>query len=140
MSFSLFTARQKSPLPPAAPACGVENDRPPGPCSILHLEDSREDAVLIRDTLRAEGVDCRFVHARDRGEFVAALGRQSFDLILADHALPSFDGLAAGAPLLRRTGRSSVIAQVQMFRSALSLPLQSGQMPWLKRTLAWPAM
>jgi PAS domain S-box-containing protein len=64
-------------------------------CSILHLEDSKKDAALIHDTLRAEGVVCRFVHAQNREEFVAALERGQFDLILADHSLPSFDGMAA---------------------------------------------
>jgi len=64
-------------------------------CSILHLEDSSADAALIRDTLRAAGVSCSFVQARDRKEFTAALESERFDLILADHTLPSFDGLAA---------------------------------------------
>jgi PAS domain S-box-containing protein len=65
------------------------------PCSILHLEDNRDDAELIRDTLRTEGVSCCLIQVKDRKEFVAALERRNFDLILADQSLPSFNGTAA---------------------------------------------
>lgn len=64
-------------------------------CTILHLEDNRLDAELIRDTLIAEGVLCQLVQVKDRQEFVAALERRDFDLILADHSMPEFDGLSA---------------------------------------------
>ena len=96
MSSPSSTARQASPkLPAAVPARAAKKAELTGPCSILHLEDCQEDAALVHDTLRAEGVDCRFVHAQNREEFVAALERGHFDLILADHSLPSFDGMSA---------------------------------------------
>ncbi|HEV2557338.1 MAG TPA: histidine kinase dimerization/phosphoacceptor domain -containing protein [Microvirga sp.] len=61
----------------------------------LLLEDSALDAELVSEHL--QGVD--LVHVLDRvvtrDEFVAAVTQVSYDLILADYALPSFDGMSA---------------------------------------------
>jgi len=63
--------------------------------NILHLEDSPLDAELIEAHLSDGGLDCRLVRVQTSAEFTAALEQQAFDLILADYALPSFDGLTA---------------------------------------------
>jgi|SRR5581483_6739849 len=42
-----------------------------------------------------EGVKADFTVARDREQFVSALGAGQFDLVLADSGLSSFDGLSA---------------------------------------------
>jgi len=62
---------------------------------VLHLEDSDLDAELVNETLVANGflVDTRRVQTRE--EFIAALDREDYDLILADYVLPSFDGISA---------------------------------------------
>ena len=65
------------------------------PLRILHLEDSATDAELARDLLEADGVRCDVVRAQTRAEFVSALDDHRLDLILADHSLPSFDGISA---------------------------------------------
>jgi diguanylate cyclase (GGDEF)-like protein/PAS domain S-box-containing protein len=62
---------------------------------ILHLEDDRNDAELIQETLLSEGIDCDVVRVETRADFLAALEQGVFDIILADYALPSFDGLSA---------------------------------------------
>jgi CheY-like chemotaxis protein len=62
---------------------------------ILHLEDNGNDAELIREDLADGGIDCDIVRVETREEFVAALERGGFDLILADYLLPLFDGLSA---------------------------------------------
>ncbi|MEK6743449.1 MAG: response regulator [Nitrospirota bacterium] len=62
---------------------------------ILHLEDSRNDAELIRENLADEGIDCDIALVDTREGFVAAIERGGFDLILADYKLPLFDGLSA---------------------------------------------
>jgi PAS domain S-box-containing protein len=62
---------------------------------ILHLEDSPEDAELIQATLAAEGVEGGVTHVTNRKDFLEALEHGEFDLILADHGLPSFDGTVA---------------------------------------------
>jgi len=65
------------------------------PLRILHLEDNPNDAELVRETLIAEGIPAEIVNAATRAEFVSALGQAPYDLILADHTLPSFDGITA---------------------------------------------
>jgi PAS domain S-box-containing protein len=62
---------------------------------ILHLEDSRSDADLIRWELKKAGLsfDVRLVDTRE--DFLAALSDYPADVILSDHSLPSFDSLSA---------------------------------------------
>jgi PAS domain S-box-containing protein len=62
---------------------------------ILHLEDSVLDADLIRARLVKEGLRPQIQRVDRRAEFVEGLRQRGHDLILADFALPSFDGLEA---------------------------------------------
>ena len=65
------------------------------PLKILHLEDNPNDFELVRETLLAGGITVEVVNAATRAEFMSALEENSYDLILADHTLPSFDGITA---------------------------------------------
>jgi len=65
------------------------------PLRVLHLEDSPLDAQLVQSTLEAGGADYEVTHVKNRKEFEAALGRESFDVILCDYVLPGYDGLSA---------------------------------------------
>ncbi|WP_136527028.1 SpoIIE family protein phosphatase [Geomonas ferrireducens] len=62
---------------------------------ILHLEDDPMDAELVLMALSAEGMDCEVEVVSRREEFQNALERGGMDLILADFALPAFDGMTA---------------------------------------------
>jgi PAS domain S-box-containing protein len=62
---------------------------------VLHLEDNENDHLLVAETLRDGGLKCEFVVAKSKDEFIAALGRGNFDLIISDYTLPSYDGLTA---------------------------------------------
>lgn len=62
---------------------------------ILHLEDDPMDAELVLMALSAEGLDCEVQVVSRRDEFDKALQRGGMDLILADFALPAFDGMSA---------------------------------------------
>src|SRR5580700_10425783 len=62
---------------------------------ILHVEDDTADAELTQDTLETEGVACDVTRVETESTFLVALHKGGFDLILADYALPSFDGLSA---------------------------------------------
>ncbi len=61
---------------------------------ILHLEDSELDAELVRGYLKGAGHDFRLRRVETREDFLEGLTERP-DLILADHALPSFDGFEA---------------------------------------------
>jgi PAS domain S-box-containing protein len=62
---------------------------------LLHLEDDDRDAELVAAALASQGFDCRIVRVTSEAAFRSELKQGAFDLILADYALPSFDGLAA---------------------------------------------
>src|SRR5262249_41245490 len=62
---------------------------------ILHLEDDPKDAELVQGVLESGGIDCNIARVETREQFLAALERDAFDLILADFSLPTFDGLSA---------------------------------------------
>jgi PAS domain S-box-containing protein len=62
---------------------------------ILSLEDDLNDFEFIRHSLEKEGIACELERVASREDFIAALDTNSFDLILADHSLPGFDGLSA---------------------------------------------
>jgi PAS domain S-box-containing protein len=62
---------------------------------VLHLEDDVMDAKLVQATLEREGIRADLTRVEAEPDFLAALKRTSFDLILADYSLPSFDGLSA---------------------------------------------
>ena len=62
---------------------------------ILLLEDSPLDAELILGRLALEGLDCEPCRVHSRAAYLTALQESPFDLILADFALPGFDGRTA---------------------------------------------
>ena len=61
----------------------------------LLLEDSLFDAQRAQATLRDGGIDCELVRVETRADFLVALEKESFDLILADYALHLFSGISA---------------------------------------------
>src|SRR5271156_6030969 len=65
------------------------------PLTILQLETNPDDAESVRASLTDSGIRCDLVRVETRAEFVAAVEKNDFDLVLADYAVPSFDGLSA---------------------------------------------
>jgi PAS domain S-box-containing protein len=65
------------------------------PLRILHVEDDVADAELTRDLLETGGVACTLTRVETESSLLTALQQGEFDLVLADFALPSFDGKTA---------------------------------------------
>jgi signal transduction histidine kinase len=65
------------------------------PLRILHLEDDALDAELARAAIHAAKIPAEIRRVETEEEFRQSLERPEFDLILADFALPSFDGISA---------------------------------------------
>ena len=80
-----------------------EHDRTTGRnrVQILLLEDSSMDAELTMARLEKTELEPVFTLARDRQSFLHELGARRYDLVLADYALPDFDGLTALAATRR---------------------------------------
>lgn len=62
---------------------------------ILHLEDNQSEVNLTWAALLAEGIAYEARIAADEEQFVDALKDGSFDLIISEYSLSSFDGLTA---------------------------------------------
>lgn len=73
----------------------MRHDSQPSPLRLLHLEDSVADAELVHVAIAAEWPECRIERVQSEQEFVAALGRNQFDLILSDFSMPGFTGMEA---------------------------------------------
>jgi PAS domain S-box-containing protein len=65
------------------------------PLNLLLVEDSKSDAELTLDELRRYGFDINVEHADDETGLRQALANQSYELVLCDHALPSFSSSEA---------------------------------------------
>ncbi len=59
---------------------------------VLHLEDNAGDARLIRSIMEDAGIHCKVRLVRSREDYLEALEKGSFDLILCDYSLPLFNG------------------------------------------------
>ena len=62
---------------------------------ILLLEDSDLDAELVAEHLRSLALAHSLDRVVTRDDFVGAIEGCEYDLILADYALPAFDGMTA---------------------------------------------
>ncbi|MHA1531818.1 MAG: response regulator, partial [Candidatus Heimdallarchaeota archaeon] len=62
---------------------------------ILHLEDNKNDAELVKETLLMKEINCEIIHVDNEKEFIKNLENNTFDVLLADYNLPSFDGFTA---------------------------------------------
>ena len=65
------------------------------PISILLLEDRKTDAELVTRALQAADLEFVAVRVATESEFLAKLRHETPQLILADYALPAYDGLSA---------------------------------------------
>jgi two-component system cell cycle sensor histidine kinase/response regulator CckA len=77
---------------------------PTGPIRILHLEDDPNDAELLSMILAEENIPSEIYRVDTRGAFTTALEKQSWDLVISDYSLPSFDGLKALSLIREKLG------------------------------------
>jgi PAS domain S-box-containing protein len=69
--------------------------RIPQPLRLLSVEDDPKDAELIQGLLESEGIVCEVTRVDTQAALLASLEQGEIDLVLADHTLPSFDGISA---------------------------------------------
>jgi PAS domain S-box-containing protein len=74
------------------------------PLKALMVEDSADDAQLLLAELRRGGYDVTWERVETAEAMRAALGRQHWDIVIADYRMPGFSGLAA-LELLKASGR-----------------------------------
>jgi two-component system, cell cycle sensor histidine kinase and response regulator CckA len=66
---------------------------------ILLVEDSEDDALLLIHHIQRNGYKVIFERVVDSATMSESLQRQSWDIVIADYALPAFNGLSALALL-----------------------------------------
>lgn len=65
------------------------------PLRVLIVEDSPEQVLLLLHELRAGGYEPAYERVETAEAMVAALERQTWDIVLSDHYLPSFNSMDA---------------------------------------------
>ncbi len=63
--------------------------------NILHLEDSKTDADLVKRMITGAGISCNFFLADTKEDYLYGLEHFKPDLILSDHTLPMFNSKMA---------------------------------------------
>lgn len=83
--------------PPKDPTASVHPAAVPRkPLTLLMVEDSEDDALLLQRTLRREGYDLDVTRVETRAAFAQAMEDvERWDLVVSDYHLPTFDGLEA---------------------------------------------
>ncbi|MCB1939840.1 MAG: diguanylate cyclase, partial [Rhodocyclaceae bacterium] len=74
------------------------------PIQALVVDDSEDDAFLLRAELAQRGVAIEYRRVDTEVDMTAALANDEWDLIISDHNMPGFDALAA-LGVLKRSGR-----------------------------------
>ncbi len=62
---------------------------------ILHLEDSPQDHILVKEWLQEQYSALEIAVVDNRSDFLGALEKKTFDIILSDSNLPGFGGMQA---------------------------------------------
>ncbi|MES1160372.1 MAG: PAS domain S-box protein, partial [Bacteroidota bacterium] len=70
-----------------------ENVRPP--IRILHLEDVRSDADLVKRAVKMSGLQFEWRWVSSKKDFELALTEFSPDIVISDHTLPNFTSIQA---------------------------------------------
>jgi PAS domain S-box-containing protein len=65
------------------------------PIRLLLVEDSEDDAQLLLRELKRGGYEPAHERVATEASLAAALDRQSWDLVIGDHSMPGFSGIAA---------------------------------------------
>jgi two-component system sensor histidine kinase UhpB len=98
------------------------------PIRILHLEDKRSDADLVKRALDKSGAPYELLWVLNKKSFCDALKEFTPDIILSDHSLPSFGSLEAlkmvkesgsGIPFILITATISDEAAVALMKEGL---------------------
>jgi len=79
------------------------------PLRILHVEDNDDDALLIADALRRDGLDCDIERVETRAALGEAVAVERFDAVLSDFRLAGFDGFAVIETVRERAPQCPII-------------------------------
>ena len=61
----------------------------------LHLEDNELDSELLLSQMEQEGINCKIDRVSFKKEYLEAISKTNYDLIISDNTLPDFTGIDA---------------------------------------------
>lgn len=85
---------------------------------VLFVEDNALDVELEVRALRSGGFDAIFDTVQTADEFIAQIRKNTYDVILADYSLPSWNGMAT-VEVLRKEGLNTPVLVVSGFLGEL---------------------
>ncbi|HEX6505177.1 MAG TPA: ATP-binding protein [Terriglobales bacterium] len=85
---------------------------------VLFVEDNALDVELEVRALRSGGFDSIFDTVQTADEFIAQIRKNTYDVILADYSLPSWNGMAT-VEVLRKEGLNTPVLVVSGFLGEL---------------------
>ena len=98
---------------------------------LLIIDDSEDDALLIKRALEKEGFKISSHRVENAKELAAALDTDSWDIILSDYSMPGFNGADAlelcrekafDAPFVIVSGRIGEEVAVEMLKAGAAAP------------------
>jgi signal transduction histidine kinase len=103
--------------------------------SILHLEDSVQDHLLVKREFQKSGDTVRITHVENLADFETAIRTQVFDVILADYHLPGFTALDAWQRLKDQNVHTPfILLSGAIGESAAVAAIQAGMSDYLPKT------
>src|SRR5665648_803413 len=115
------------------------------PLHILSLEDSPMDAELIKEYLLENfGSEIQINTVANEEDFISAISKDKYDLILADFMLPSFNGFAAlehvksicpSTPFICVSGFIGEEASVELLKQGATDYVSKGNLGRLKQSI-----
>lgn len=104
------------------------------PIRMLHLEDNKTDAELVRAVLEADGFACTIVRVEKREDFESAIERDVFDVVLADFSLPQFNGITAlTIARKKRPGVPFIFVSGEMVEELAAVALTAGATDYVEK-------
>ncbi len=105
------------------------------PLTVLVIEDSEDDTLLLLRELRRGGYEPLHERVQSAEEMKEALEREAWDLVVSDHSMPAFSSLAA-LELLRESGYVDVpfiIVSGQIGESAAVAAMKAGAQDYIMK-------
>ena len=105
------------------------------PLTVLLVEDSDDDALLLIRRLRRDGHEPEWERVETAADMETALDERSWDLVISDHSMPAFSSSAA-LELLRRKGFGDlpfIIVSGQIGEDAAVAAMKAGAHDYLMK-------
>jgi PAS domain S-box-containing protein len=123
------------------PATGPAHEAtPPTPLSssrrVLVVEDNEVNQIVVEGLLKRDGHSV--VLASDGAQALAALARESFDLVLMDMQMPVMDGIEATRAIRALPGRARTIPIIALTANAMTEEVERCRVAGMNDHLAKP--